>query len=254
MDQARIQLDDVSLLFRAYGNHTPSLKQAFLNSIFRRQYSKTEEFWLFRDLNLKIEHGEQFAIVGPNGAGKSTLLKMICGIYHPTGGQVHVKGQVAPLIELGAGMNPELSGRENILLNGAMLGFSAKQMRRKAEGILDFAGLTDFASTPIKYYSTGMMMRLAFSVATDINPEILVIDEIFAGGDVQFVAKAKDRMHQLLNTSHIVIIVSHDLGLVQSLASRAIWLDHGTIKADGDPKIICEDYARHEAGLEPIVR
>ncbi len=240
--QARIALDGVSLRFRKYGEKRATLKQTVINAIFRRTYQTVGDFWLFKDLDLAVEHGQRLGIIGPNAAGKSTLLKLICGIFQPTAGRISVRGRLAPLIELGAGFNHELSGIENIYLNGALLGFGPSQMGAKIERILDFAGLSDFAQTPIKYYSTGMLLRLAFSVATDIEPEILLVDEIFAGGDAQFVAKATERMNKLMDSSHIVILVSHDLRLIQRMCNRVIWLDHGRIAMDGTARDVCRSY------------
>jgi ABC-type polysaccharide/polyol phosphate transport system ATPase subunit len=242
--QALIELVDTSLCFRKYGNVSPSLKQALVNRLLRRSYSKTSDFWLFRDLDIRIEHGERVGVIGPNGAGKSALLKVISGIYCPETGMVRVVGMIAPLIELGAGLNPELSGRENVFLMGALLGFGPAAMRAKVEHILDFAGLPEFAETPIKYYSTGMLLRLAFSIATDVDPEILLVDEVFAGGDVAFVKKATSRMHELMGASKIVMIVSHNLKLIREICTRVIWLDHGKVVDDGDPETVCSGYER----------
>lgn len=245
--QVCITLERIGLCFRKYGNALPSLKQTVLNSLFRRKYAKTEEFWLFKNVDLQIASGQRVGIIGANGAGKSTLLKIIAGIYHPTEGALRVRGRIAPLIELGAGINPELSGRENIYLMGALLGFSPQVMEDKVEAILDFSGVREFADTPMKYYSTGMLMRLVFSIATDVNPEILLIDEVFSAGDAEFVVKAMKRMEQLMQTSEIVILVSHDLGLVQRFSNRVIWVDKGTVKMDGDPAEVIEAYTRFEA-------
>lgn len=241
-----IQLDHVGLRFRKYGERRASLKQTVLNTVFRKSYGPKGEFWLYRDLNLCIEHGQRIGIIGANAAGKSTLLKLICGIYYPTTGRVHVAGRIAPLIELGAGFNLELSGIENIFLNGALLGFSPDQMRRKVDGIIEFAGLGNFAATPIKYYSSGMLLRLGFSIATDIEPEVLLVDELFAGGDAEFVDRAKQRMNKLLDSSHIVVLVSHDLNLIAQMCNRVIWLDHGGVMMDGRPEDVCQAYLSHK--------
>lgn len=245
-----IDVAGVSMRFRSYGDTLPSLKQIVLNKLHRRQYKKTTEFWLYRDLNLTIRQGSRVGIVGPNGAGKSTLLKMISGIYRPTKGTIRVRGRIAPLIELGAGMLPELSGSENIIINGVLMGFSPRQMRKKIQRILEFAGLQEFWDMPIKYYSSGMLMRLAFSTATDIDPEILLIDEVFASGDAEFMEKAKTRMGNLMDESHIVVMVSHQLDLIKQLCTRALWIDHGRIVADGEPPEVIRQYLEVAMGGE----
>jgi ABC-type polysaccharide/polyol phosphate transport system ATPase subunit len=241
--QARIELEDVALRFRLYNDRSPVLKQIIINKLFGRTPAPAKsEFWIYNGLNLLIDHGERVGIVGSNGAGKSTMLKMISGIYHPTTGLVRVNGRIAPLLELGAGFNPELSGVENIFLNGALLGFSHGEMAAKVERILDFAELKDFAHTPIKYYSSGMMMRLGFSVATDVVPEILLIDEVFSAGDAKFMKRARARMKALWDSSHIVVMVSHDLGLIKEMCERVIWLKKGKVEMDGDPATVCDAY------------
>ncbi len=244
---AEIEISSASLRFRKYGDRYPSIKQTILNTLLRRSYSSHSDFWLFQDINLKIEHGQRLGIIGPNGAGKSTLLKLICGIYHPTTGTIRVRGRIAPLIELGAGFNPELSGIENIYLNGALLGFGPKAMETKVRGILEFAGLWDFAETPVKYYSTGMTLRLAFSIATDIEPEILMVDEVFAGGDAEFVKKASNRMMELVGNSKITVLVSHNLDLIKKMCDRTIWLEKGKIIMDGDSAEVCNGYMNRQS-------
>jgi ABC-type polysaccharide/polyol phosphate transport system ATPase subunit len=243
-----VELGNVSLRFRLYGDLNPSLKQTVLNSIFRRSYARNREFWLFRDVSLNLRHGQRVGIIGANGAGKSTLLKLICGVYYPTAGTIRVRGRVAPLIEFGAGLNPEISGIENIYFNGALLGRRPREMAEKIDGILDFAGLREFAETPIKYYSSGMLMRLAFSIATDVDPEVLLIDEIFSAGDAAFFDRATDRMRRLMDSSHIVVLVSHDLQLIRSVTNRVIWLEQGRIAGDGDPQEVCDAYLRRAHG------
>lgn len=239
----------VSMRFRSYSDPQPNLKQAVLDRLRRRMHKQTAEFWLYRDLNLTIGHGSRLGIIGANGAGKSTLLKMISGIYHPTSGTIRVTGRIAALTDLGAGMLPELSGPENIVLNGVLLGYSAREMKEKTERILDFAGLQDFREMPIKYYSSGMMMRLAFSTATDINPEVLLIDEVFASGDAEFVQRATSKMERLLDESHIVVMVSHQLDLINQMCTRAIWIDKGGIVRDGEASEVTEEYLSHAVSV-----
>ncbi len=233
--------------FRKYGNQSPSFKQAVLNTIFRRNYSRTQEYWLYDGLDLTISHGERVGLIGANGAGKSTLLKMIAGIYVPTRGEITVSGAISPLIEIGAGLDPELSGRENIYLMGALLGYTSKAMSKKVDGILAFAGVERFADTPMKYYSSGMLMRLVFAVSTDVEPQVLLIDEVFATGDAEFVGKAMHRMEVLMKTSDIVVMVSHNMDLIREFSDRVIWLDAGSVVEDGSPDDVCRKYLEFEA-------
>ena len=238
---ADLSFDHVCLRFRTH-QRGRQFRQIALDALRRKPPARTDEFWLYRNLSFHIEHGERVGIIGGNGAGKSTLLKVILGVYRPTSGHVLVRGRVSALIELGAGFNPELSGAENILLSGIFLGFKPKEMKDKTEQILDFAGLQEFRDTPIKYYSSGMLLRLAFAIATDINPEILLIDEIFGAGDAEFAGRAMHRMRQLLDTAHIAVLVSHNLTLIQEFCTRALWLRAGAIVQDGDPHAVCTAY------------
>jgi lipopolysaccharide transport system ATP-binding protein len=244
-NQAEILLENVSLRFILYRNRRTGLKEAMLNRVFRnvvRPMRQHKEFWVLNDVDLRVEHGERLGIIGPNGAGKSTLMKLICGIYKPTRGRITTVGRLAPLIELGAGFDHELAARQNILLYGSLLGYSTSYMEQKIESILDFAELHKFADTPLKYYSTGMLQRLGFSVATDIMPEILLVDEVFAGGDASFSARAQERMLNLIDYSKIFAIISHNLNLIQDVCSRVIWLGDGQIRMDGRPGEVCDAY------------
>lgn len=240
--EALIEFNSVSLRFRSFGDALPSLKQAVFRRLTGKRFTPDSERWLYNGLNLTIPQGCRLGILGPNGAGKSTLLKMICGIYRPTCGSIHVRGQIAPLIELGAGMIAELSGEENIYLNGAFMGRSRREMQEKVERIFEFAGLQNFRHVPIKYYSSGMVLRLAFSTASDLNPEILLLDEIFAAGDAEFVQRARARMEKLVDASHIVVIVSHQLELINQMCNRAIHIENGRIVDDGPPKEVSRRY------------
>jgi ABC-type polysaccharide/polyol phosphate transport system ATPase subunit len=229
-----IEARDVSLKFLTFHDKSYSLKRAAVDALLRRENpQRVSEFWALREINLRIESQERVGIIGHNGAGKSTLLRLLARIYPPTEGALRIRGLVAPLIELGAGFHPELSGRENILLNGAMLGFDRRQMRERTDPILDFAGLREFADMPLKYYSSGMYVRLAFAIATEVEPDILLIDEALGVGDATFVAKAKARLRDLFGRSHAVVVVSHDLGALRDLCNRGLWMSHGRIVADG---------------------
>jgi ABC-type polysaccharide/polyol phosphate transport system ATPase subunit len=238
-----IELHQASLRFINYADKQYSLKRAALDLILRREGPEPKgEFWALREISFSIESGTRLGVVGGNGAGKSTLLRMLARIYPPTSGRVTVRGNVAPLIEMGAGFNAELSGTDNILLNGAMLGFSRKSMLSKVDGIFEFAGLREFADLPLKYYSSGMYMRLAFSIATEVDPEILILDEALGVGDAAFIDKAKARIRNLLDRSKAVILVSHDMKSLRELCTRGIWLQHGRLMADGPIDEIVDRY------------
>lgn len=242
-DAPTVELKDVGLRFVKYHDKHYSLKRAVLDLILQRENPRpVSEFWALQGLNLQLQRGERLGVIGPNGAGKSTLLRLLARIYPPTTGSLHVRGDVAPLIEMGAGFNPELSGADNILLNGAMLGFSRKQMEARAAGILEFTGLAEFADLPLKYYSSGMTMRLAFAIATEVDPDVLLIDESLGVGDAAFVDKAKARIRLLLERSNVVVVVSHDMDSLREICKRGIWLKRGRIVADGPIDDVIDDY------------
>lgn len=238
-----IELRDVSLRFVTYHEKQYSIKRAALNLVLRRADAQAvTEFWAIKRLSLRIDRGERIGIIGANGAGKSTLLRLLARIYPPTAGSLVVRGNVAPLIEMGAGFNAELSGAENILLNGAILGFNRKQMLEKAQGIWEFTGLGEFADLPLKYYSSGMYMRLAFAIATEVHPDVLLVDEALGTGDAAFVDRAKGRIMNLLDRSNVVVIVSHDLGSLRQMCTRGIWMKQGQIHMDGPMNDVVDAY------------
>ncbi len=237
-----IVLDDVSLRFRLYHDKNISMKEKFANYAKRKSTPPPKDFWALHNVNLRIEHGERVGIVGHNGAGKSTLLKTICRIYEPTSGSLNVNGRIAPLLEIGAGFHPEISGRENIYLNGAILGYTKQQLSKIEQEVIEFTELQDFIDTPVKYYSTGMYMKLAFAIATSVHPEILILDELFAGGDAEFITRAEARMSKFVDSSSILVFVSHQDTLIRKLCNRVIWLDHGVVKADGPTDKILDAY------------
>ncbi len=242
-DQPLIELRDVSLKFINYADKTFTIKRAFLQLLLRREKPVPDsEFWALRNINLRIQRGERIGVIGPNGAGKSTLLRLLARIYPPTTGEVAVRGTVAPLIEMGAGFNIELTGHDNILLNGAMLGFTRKQMLAKVDEIHEFTGLREFADLPLKYYSSGMYARLGFGVATSIDPEILLVDESLGVGDATFRKKATRRIRELMGRSHAVILVSHEMSSLRELCDRGIWVRDGEIVADGPIDQVVDDY------------
>jgi ABC-type polysaccharide/polyol phosphate transport system ATPase subunit len=199
-------------------------------------------FTALSNINFSVNKGEALGIIGPNGSGKSTILKLIAGVMTPTSGTVNVRGKISPLIELGAGFHPELTGRENIYLNGSILGLKQKQIDAKFKDIVDFSELWDFIDQPVKHYSSGMYMRLAFSVAIHADPEILIVDEILAVGDTQFQQKCFARMNQFKKNKITIIFVSHSLSTVESFCTRVIYLNHSKIVVDGKPAAVCKKY------------
>lgn len=249
--QSEILIEDLSLLFRLYQDKHVSLKEKFSNLMTRKGMPQAKTFWALRHVNLHIKHGERVGIVGHNGAGKSTLLKTICRIYTPSEGLIRVTGSIAPLLEIGAGFQAELSGRENIYLNGAILGYPTEKLRSVEREVIEFTQLEEFIDTPVKYYSTGMYMKLAFAIATAVEPEILVLDEIFAGGDAEFIGRAKARMDRFVSNSNILVFVSHQPELIRRLCNRVVWLDHGVIVADGPADEILDRYLNKTEGVSP---
>lgn len=232
--KTNIQIEKVSLQFRVYHEKGFTLKDAVIRMLTLRPATNYTSFWALKDVSLNIKEGERIGIVGRNGAGKSCLLKTISKVYQPTRGKISVKGRIAPLIEVGAGFHPELTGRENIFLNGAIMGHTRKEMNKKLDSIVAFAEIDEFLDTQVKYYSTGMYLRLAFSIATEVDPEILIIDEIFAGGDQAFIKKATNRMTSLIGKAKILLIVSHDEKLIRQFSNRVVILDGGHIIEDTD--------------------
>lgn len=226
--------------------HLTSLKETALNTLRRLAFQPVHERELFKaldDVNFHIDEGEVVGIIGHNGAGKSTLLKHLANISNPTKGEVIVRGSVAPLIEVGAGVNPELTGRENIYLNGAILGIPKKIIQQKLDEIIDFSELEQFIDTPVKRYSSGMTVKLGFSIATSMEADILIVDEVLAVGDLAFQRKCFDRMEDMINRQgKTVLLVSHNIRQVERLCSRVIMMDHGKKFADGDPTDICNTF------------
>lgn len=240
-----IQLEKVSIKFRIYRDPLPSLKDWATNRIFGHTDRDTyTEFFALNQINLNIESGTRLGILGLNGAGKSTLLKTIAGIYYPHQGRVVVHGKLTPLMELGAGFDANQTGRENIYLNGAMLGFSPAEMKKRELAIAEFSELKEFLDMPVKYYSSGMYSRLAFSIATMTDPQILLIDEVFATGDAHFVEKSSRRILDLVERSKVVLIVSHNTDQIQKLCNRVIVLHKGKIVNDGKPSEMIGFYMR----------
>jgi ABC-type polysaccharide/polyol phosphate transport system ATPase subunit len=233
-----VELHDVSVRYRKTSIH--SLKEAAVRAVTSRH--EPEWFYGLKDISLTIHHGEAVGIIGPNGAGKSTLLRVAAGIITPSSGTVITRGTTAPVMELGTGFEGELSGRENIFFNGALLGCSRSYMQRKLDDIIEFSRLAPFIDNPLRTYSTGMMARLAFAVATSIDAETILLDEIMAVGDASFRAQCAARVDRYVHAGATVIVVSHDLESIESLCSRAIWVAGGEIRADGEPADVIAQY------------
>lgn len=247
--ECAVALDNVSLVYDLYYDRTTSLKEYVINLVSRRRYveERVGKLSALKDCTLAIGHGERVGVIGLNGSGKSTMLKVISGLLKPTEGSITVTGSVQPLIEMGAGFNAEFSGRDNIYLNGAMLGFTRSQIRQKEREIIEFTDLGRFIDIPVKYYSSGMVTRLAFTIATIIDPEILLVDEILSAGDVQFVEKAKRRIGDLITSAKILVLVSHDMTLIQNLCTRVVVLQSGEVRYDGRTDEGIELYLRGQS-------
>lgn len=235
-----IRANDISMRYLMTYDRIQSIKEYIVQML--RGKIKYEEFWALKNVSFEVERGEVVGIIGHNGAGKSTLLKVISGILKPTGGELEVHGNVVPMLELGSGFDHDLTGRENIFLNGSILGYSEKYLKEKYEQIVEFSELGKFIDVPIRNYSSGMLMRLAFSIATVVQPEILIVDEILAVGDAAFQEKSKARMLELMSGGTTVLFVSHSLEQIREMCERVIWLEHGQIKAIGATKEICDAY------------
>jgi len=233
-----ISVKNLGKCYQLYDQPSDRLKQFLWRS--RRQYFR--EFWALRDVSFEVMPGEVIGIVGNNGSGKSTLLQLICGTITPTTGDVSVQGRVAALLELGAGFNPEFSGRENVLMNASIMGLSQQEIDGRFEEIVDFSGIRDFINQPVKTYSSGMYVRLAFAVATSVDPDILVIDEALSVGDGAFSRKSFNRIMQMRDTGKTILFCSHNLFQVESLCTRAIWQHHGKIMAEGDSASVVSAY------------
>ena len=243
-----IQITNASVRFNIAGEKVDNLKEYFIKLV--RRELRFKEFYALKNINLTIRQGESWALIGTNGAGKSTLLKLICGILAPHTGSIKVTGNIAPMIELGAGFDSNLTAKENIFINGAVLGHSRKFMKEQYEKIVDFAELQDFMELPIKNYSSGMRARLGFAVATIVEPDILIVDEVLAVGDAKFQEKCRKRIAELLEHGTTLLFVSHAKPPVLELCKNAVWLDHGEIKMIGTPEAVYEAY-ENKLGIKP---
>ena len=236
-----IRLDKVSLYRRTQEEFSYDLKKTLL-SFLEGKYRKPSKKLILDKVDLVVNAGEKIGIIGSNGSGKSTMLKLICGILKPTTGHLWVKGEIAPLIELGAGFDPDLSVRDNIVLYGVMLGFSRKEMKERVFSILDFAELQDYTFAPVKSLSSGMSARLGFAIATDVQPDILILDEVLSVGDESFKNKCQKRIDKLWDHHTTILVVSHGLEFIQQSCERAIWLDRGKIRFAGSTEETISHY------------
>lgn len=240
-----VEINDLWKKFRLRQQRPQSISVALHHLWQRRRLPLATDFWALQGVNLQLEAGESLGMVGVNGSGKSTLLKLITGTMRPTRGAVTVRGRKSGLIELGAGFHPDFSGRDNVFINGMILGMDKVQIRRKFDQIVSFAGLEQFIDIPVKYYSSGMYARLGFAVATAVEPELLIVDEVLAVGDLAFQQKCKHRIKDMQKQGTSVVLVSHGLTDISQLCGRTLWLDHGRQMALGPTPEVLEAYMAH---------
>lgn len=252
MEEIAVRLEQVSKSYRRLASGYPfrTLKSALVNRSLVRDLRPGEAIEALRSISFEVTKGEAVGLIGGNGSGKSTLLKLIAGLLRPTSGTVQTHGRVAALIELGAGFHPEISGRENIFINGAVLGLGRRQIQERYDDIVRFAGLEDFIEEPVKNYSSGMYVRLGFAVAVHTDPEILLVDEVLAVGDEAFSHRCMRRIEEFLARRHTLVLVSHDLGLVEEVCDRALWLDGGELVGEGRPRQVADAYRAAVADQE----
>lgn len=242
MQEYIIEVEKATVRFNLASEHVDNIKEYFIKLV--KKELMFQEFLALQDIDFKVKAGESWGIVGTNGSGKSTLLKLLCGILKPYKGKVKIQGSIAPLIELGAGFDGDLTAKENIFLNGTMLGHSRKYMRQYFEEIVEFAELRDFLDMPIKNYSSGMAARLGFSIATVVRPDILIVDEVLSVGDYAFQQKCEKRMKEMLQNGTTLLYVSHSIDSVQELCKNALWLQKGTVKMSGEVGKVCNAYMK----------
>lgn len=243
-----IRIKNVSMKFNMDIEKDFSIKQAFINLFTKKKKKKNEYFWALKNVTFSVNKGDVVGLIGSNGAGKSTLLKVVSGVMKPTSGKVEVDGVISPMIELGAGFDQNLTARENIYLNGAILGYSKKFLDSKFDEIVEFSELKDFLDVPVKNFSSGMTAKLAFSIATIVEPEILIVDEILSVGDLRFQEKSKNKMMEMIKGGTTVLYVSHSLESIKDLCNKVVWLDHGQVVKMGDTKEICDEYYKEQMG------
>ncbi len=237
-----IRIENVSMKFDLGIEKNFSLKELLISIFSKKKRKRKTDFWALKDISFNVDKGEVVGLIGSNGAGKSTLLKVVSGVMKPTKGKVTVNGVISPMIELGAGFDLELTARENIYLNGAILGYSKGFLEKKFEEIVEFSELREFLDVPVKNFSSGMTAKLAFSIATIVDPEILIVDEILSVGDIKFQEKSKKKMESMIGGGTTVLYVSHSLDAIKEICTKVIWLEHGKIVMMGDTKKVCEAY------------
>ncbi len=247
-----IEIENVSLKYHQPSEKLGSLKEFFVRLV--KGKLRYKEFWVLKDINLQVKKGESLALIGLNGSGKTTLLKTIAGILEPTKGQIRIGGSIAPLINLGAGFDMESSAKENVFLNGAILGYSKKQMKAKYDSIIEFAELKDSMNIPIKNFSSGMLARLGFAIAVDVEPDILLVDEILSVGDVPFRQKCMTKIEELLAKGTTMIFVSHSMGQVKSLCKKTLWIKDNEMYRYGDSNEVVEEYLEFCKELEQKIK
>lgn len=235
-------VQDVGMKFNLSPEKIDNFKEYVIK--FLKRELRFHEFWGIKNISFEVEKGDKLGIIGLNGAGKSTLLRVIAGVMKPTEGNIEIKGKIVPLFALGTGFVPDYTGHENIFLKGALLGYSRRFLEEKYDEIVEFSELGDFIDVPLKNYSSGMKSRLAFSIATMVKPEILILDEVLAVGDAKFRQKSQERMQSFLNKDTTVLFVSHSLGQVKKLCNKAIWLEKGKIVAQGPVGEVCDGYEK----------
>ncbi|VUX03132.1 Teichoic acids export ATP-binding protein TagH [Dorea longicatena] len=242
MKETIVEVKDVSIKFNMSFEKYDSFKEYIIKMI--KQQITYHSFWALKNVNFEVKKGDTLGLIGLNGSGKSTILKIIAGILRPTQGTVKVKGKIAPLIELGAGFDGDLTGEENVYLNGALLGYSQSEIKKNYRDIVEFSELENFMNVPVKNYSSGMLSRLAFAIATIGIPDILIVDEVLSVGDFRFQKKCEDRIKKMQESGTTVLFVSHSIEQVKKICNKIVWLDHGKVRMYGNTREVCEEYEK----------
>ena len=245
---AKIELTDVSLTFSVRRTPKTTFKEYLTRALFLESRNPRTQVHALSNLNLSARDGERIGVIGHNGAGKSTLLRLLAGVYPPTAGTRVVEGRICSLFDITLGFEPDANGWENIKYRAYLLGETPRTLRKKIDAIAEFTELGEFLDMPVRFYSSGMMVRLAFAISTAVDPEVLLIDEVLAAGDMHFQLKAKDRMREMMDQARLMVFVSHDLSAMTGLCDRAIWLNHGSVRMAGNPFEVVAAYQRAMSG------